>query len=117
MAKVFNINQVTQYKLKAEEESPDASVFNIGALDAQLEAYLLDQVKEKNFTRSFEIVRFGLKGWENFEAKFETEKVFTGVGERTAVTLASMSCIKPYLSELALAIITQQKLTVTDQKN
>jgi len=119
MAKPFNVNQVINYTLAEEKENPEGSVFHLGALDAQLEAYIYDKNKnESNWMLSYELVRFGLKGWDKFEAPFVTEEVHVpGIGKRTAVKLESMNSIKPYIAELALNIIIQSRLSGTDQKN
>ena len=144
--KAFNIHQTRTYSLKADE-GPSKTVFHLGVLDSALSTYLWDSLmawKRPNngqdpegpgsmvvmnkFQRDREVVKFGLKGWDNFQDEKGADIPFDpklhtksypvqGVGNRTGLSHIALDLLKPFLTELAEQIESDNILTEQDEKN
>ncbi len=123
MIPVYNINAVRPYTLKSDEEEVK-TIFSLGNLDPQEEAYLQSTFLTTSYGkkkegekgidtfvtidaahRNIEAVRMKLKGVENFPQtiSFTTKKY--PFGERQIVTDDFLNAISPYISELGKEII------------
>lgn len=143
--KAFNINQTRTYSLK-RDKGPQKTIFHLGVLDSALSTYLFDMlvawrrpagedpetrgsfVTMNKFQRDREVVKFGLKGWENFQdeggnliefsQKEHTQSYpVPNVGNRHGLTPRALDLLKPYLTELAEEIEQDNLLTGEDEKN
>lgn len=136
----FDINQTWDFSLSSDTIEPK-TIFHLGHLDSALATYLMDSVADYKmsdkgragsadiqfnvFQRDRELVRYGVKGWENLaredgsvvEPKFRTAPVGGKVGTRKGLSDESLDLLIPYFSELARAIEEGNKLTETEIKN
>ena len=137
----FNPNYTWPYSLKRDTDNP--TVFLLGPLDGALRAHLDDNnigfsmnqaggdkladINWKNNQRNLQIVRFGVRGWENFndangkplECELQSIPV-PGIdgGNRKGLTLRSFNLIDPNdYAELANAIMAGNRLTAEESKN
>jgi hypothetical protein len=124
-------------------ESP--TTFTLGVLDSALSTHLLDKLVgyRKNdkgpedradtvvlnkFTRDREIVKYGLKGWSGFmdavndhavefDPKLHQKSYALPFGNRNGLSDKALDLLKPFLSELAEEIESDNIVTEQDAKN
>jgi hypothetical protein len=138
----IDLNSTRPYTLKTDKDVPP-TVFHLGYLDPDLEALINDRTtryemnnKGKNAQadavistnqRDLDIVRFGLRGWDDlFDTMgqpilFETESEGTKLGPKKVV---SKKCMKVAFTgrmwairELAAEIVGNNQLTEEEEKN
>lgn len=139
MLKAFDVNQIRRYSLKGDTgENP--TVFLLGVIDSRLFYFLRDRSKSFGLNTqgddapatinleldqySYKVVKYGLRGWENFEhadgspVKFATRnESIPGVGPRTGLTDQALDFLKPYIKELAEEILKDNEVSEQDEKN
>ena len=140
MIYAYDVNQTHRYSLSSDKDG-NPTVFILGVLDSRLSSFLNDKSRafEVNGNGAnaaattvtidldqaeYKVVRYGLRGWENFkrpdgtDVPFETEmESIAGVGPRAAVKAKCMDCIKPFIKELARQILTDNVPTEQELKN
>ena len=118
----IDVNELRSYSLKADAGEPK-SVFRLGFFDEPTRNYIfnlmrLDAKDPKNLS---EIVRFGLRGWENFGGEMVLEQMVESRidgKKRSVVSPASMAKLYPtWIAELANEIFSQNFLTGDEEKN
>lgn len=101
------------------------TIFKLGTFDtfvrAKVEAGLAkiqDSPEEQTFW-IIQIVKFGLKGWENMNVPFTTEEIsIPGVGKRIVASDTSILSLKlEWINELATEIIKDNLLQGKELKN
>jgi hypothetical protein len=140
MVPTYDKNKTIPYMLTVDATEP-RTVFHIGVLDAQAEAYLSSKYRTVQMIGSSELTEKGdqklvpqinidrehrdidtvslcLKGVDNFGAQLS----FTGMkqfpfGKRTVLSDDSLDLIKPYIGELADAIREASEFSAVDEKN
>jgi hypothetical protein len=141
MAKSFNIKKTEEYVLKNDRDLPEEqkSKFHIGYIDSQLLAFIEDKkaswsvnnagsdergnVSVNTGSRNFLLVRFGLKGWDNYTNddnelnKFDTVSVPFAFGPKNGLSLNCMDMVRGYISELADEIDKLNNWTSDKQTN
>jgi len=115
----------------------DRATFVLGVFDSDEQSYLSHYTKKtggekdasgeviENVFSLREVVRLGLKGWENFKdaqgqvVPFETETIkIPHVGDRVVASERSLKLLhKYYITELALKLISDNFLLGDDEKN
>jgi hypothetical protein len=133
MVKVYDAKQSRPYSLKSDTDEPQ-TVFFIGGLIPRLHSHLsngiLDTEKHRVLSGSVvrETVRFGLKGWENFQGldgnliafdeKLHTQSHGTPIGPFKGLTDQALDLI-PWVAqqELFNAITESNTLSGEDLKN
>jgi hypothetical protein len=139
MVIAFDVKQVREYSL-ISDKGENRTIFQLGVIDARLSSFISD--KGRTFSvgtggpeasamvtvdmdqQNYNTVRYGLRGWSNFQnasgfdQKFATtEENVPGVGRRMAVTPECMDLIKPFITELALEIRKDNTFAEQDSKN
>lgn len=146
MLKAFNVNETRDYIVTTErvEQAKDPSyqptIFHLGVLTSALSSFISDSslgfqvngqgpdsqadAKVNLSARRREIVRFGLKGWTNFQdadGKDVTPEFQSfPIGKsrpRQGLTDASIDLVKPWISELAKEIESDNLFTGAEEKN
>jgi hypothetical protein len=136
----FDVNQTWDFSLLSDVSEPK-TIFHLAHLDSALTTYLMDSVADYKmsdrgktgsadiqfnvFQRDRELVRYGVKGWENLnredgtptEPKFRKAPVGGKVGVRSGLSDESLDLLIPYFADLARAIEDGNKLTETEIKN
>lgn len=119
----FDITKVEDYILKRDRTSDDPTIFHIGKLDITLRGYIEDMSKQFGISgngeaeasatvsmnlskKDIEAVRFGIKGWDNFQnsgvaVEFKTESRPTKIGPRHGLADKLLNWLQPYIDELA----------------
>lgn len=111
--------QVTEFTLSADEEPK--TIFKIGTLDSAERAYVLNLFsanKGDAFT-FLEIVKLGLRGWDNFGVEFEKEEAdIPRVGKRQVASKRSMDRLTfDYMVEIASEITRRNTISGQARKN
>jgi hypothetical protein len=138
----IDLHATRPYTLKHDHDTPPTT-FHLGFLDPELEAFINDRTTKYEMNnkgkdaqadatvstkqRDIDIVRFGLRGWDNFNdgngnpVPFETESEGTRFGPKTVV---SKKCMKLAftgrlwaISELATQISGNSLMTEDEEKN
>ena len=137
----INIYESKPYTSKLDADSGNPTVFQIGLIDSMLRAFIEDQTTSFEFSsknpkepakvninaskRNLMVVKFGLKGLENFidprdkkPIKFDTVSVPVNGKNYKAVTDEIVSMFpKALIDELAEAILSENALSEEDAKN
>ncbi|MBI4972896.1 MAG: hypothetical protein HZC16_03660 [Candidatus Omnitrophica bacterium] len=137
----INIYETKPYKSKLDPDKDNPSVFHIGSLDSYLRAYIEDQTTSFEFSsknpkdpakaninaskRNLLVVRFGLKGLDNFldprdkkPVKFDSVSVSLIGKNYTAVSEEILSMLpKALIDELAEVILAENTLSEEEAKN
>ncbi len=137
----INIYESKPYTSKLDADSGNPTVFQIGLLDSMLRAFIEDQTTSFEFSsknpkeaakvninaskRNLMVVKFGLKGLENFidprdkkPVKFDTVSVPVNGKNIKAVTDEIVSMFpKALIDELAEAILAENVLSEEEAKN
>jgi hypothetical protein len=139
MITALDISVTREYSLPEDKASP-RTIFLLGSLDAVLASYLIDNaiiykrpgldqdqtndVILLNRWRQLEVVRFGVKGWKHFSTREGKEAPFTtkefdiaNVGKRQGLTDDSLNYLKPYISQLAFKVTTDNTISEEEEKN
>lgn len=142
MARAFDINATREYVLTEDRGKPEdeQTKFHLGVLDSRLAAKLSDKSKAFGVnakgdddsaatvtlqfdTMHWDVVRYGLKGWDNFPGKDGAEvkcvrknESVAGVGNRMGLTPESMDYLKPYIDELAKEILKDSQVTEDEKR-
>ena len=146
MAIHIDVNETREYILKQDLElsSEKQTIFHLGVLDARLARHLKDSVVSfavndkgpdaqasvvlNRATLQLQIVRFGLKSWSNLLNKSGSPVPFNPeihqksfpipkCGNRTGLTDAAIDMLKPFLSELAREIESDNWMDEAEEKN
>jgi hypothetical protein len=136
----LDITAVREYSLKSDS-GDNPTIFKIGMLDTMLRSAIDDNRARYAFSnkgqdapadifvasnsRDYDVVKFGLKGWENLLDKnsniipYRTDSYnVPSVGVRTGVASDLMMQLNfEWISELAGQIIDANKLTKVQEKN
>jgi hypothetical protein len=142
MLTAIDITQVRHYILEEDRKSTTPTTFHIGQIDGILMAFIEDDATRFGFSqnqdpnekadvfisnneRNLNLVRFGMKGWENFgDAKnnlvgFELQEYnVPGVGARKGVKQELLMRFRlEWLAELASQIRENNTVTEEELKN
>lgn len=118
----IDVNEVRSYSLKSDAGEPK-TVFRLGFFDEPARLYIFNLMRSdaKDPKNLSEIVRHGLRGWENFGGEMVTEQIVEPKidgRKRTVVSQASMSKLFPaWTAELANEIFAQNFLSGEEEKN
>ena len=137
----INIYESKPYKSKFDGDAGNPTVFNLGLLDSHLRAFIEDQTTSFEFSsknpkepakaninaskRNLLVVKFGLKGLENFldprdnkPVKFDTVSAPVNGKNYKAVTDEIISMFpKVLIDELADVILSENTLSENEIKN
>ncbi len=137
----INIYEIKPYKSKLDPDKENSSIFHIGLLDAFLRTHIEDQTTSFEFSsknpkdsakaninaskRNLLVVRFGLKGLDNFldprdkkPVKFDTVSVAVNGKNYTAVSDEILSMLpKVLIDELSEVILSENTLAEEESKN
>lgn len=137
----INIYESKPYTSKLDADAGKPTVFQIGLLDSMLRAFIEDQTTSFEFSsrnpkepakaninaskRNLMVVKFGLKGLENFidprdgkPVKFDTVSVPVNGKNYRAVTDEIISMFpKALIDELAEAVLAENLLSEEEAKN
>ncbi|MFA5316202.1 MAG: hypothetical protein WC369_02120 [Dehalococcoidales bacterium] len=123
--KGINIGETRNFISKHDQDKEHPTVFKIGILDSIVMSGLLDalefdaqhQIKSKH-RYSMELVRFGLKGIENFSAEFKTTKIVRWGQEYEVVDNLTIARIPVLvIDEIAGEIMDDNVLSEGERKN
>ena len=137
----INIYESKPYRSKLDADTSNPTVFNLGLLDSHLRAFIEDQTTSFEFSsknpkdpakaninaskRNLMVVKFGLKGLENFidprdkkPVKFDTASVPVNGKNYNVVTDEIVSMFpKALIDELADVILAENTLSEDERKN
>lgn len=137
----INIFESKPYTSKLDKDTASPTVFQLGLLDSNLRAFIEDQTTSFEFSsknpkeaaraninaakRNLMVVRFGVKGLENFidprdgkPVKFDTVSVPVNGRSCRAMTEEIVSMFpKPLIDELAEVILAENVLSEDEAKN
>lgn len=137
----INIYETKPYHSKLDPDKDNPTIFHIGSLDSYLRAYIEDQTTSFEFSsknpkdpakaninaskRNLLVVRFGLKGLDNFldprdnkPVKFDTVSVAVIGKNYTAASEEILSMLpKALIDELAEVILAENTLSEEETKN
>ncbi len=137
----INIYETKPYHSKLDLDKDNPSIFHVGSLDSYLRAYIEDQTTSFEFSsknpkdpakaninaskRNLLVVRFGLKGLDNFldprdkkPVKFDTISVAVIGKNYTAASEEILSMLpKALIDELAEVILAENTLNEEETKN
>jgi hypothetical protein len=141
MLKLFDPFAIERFTLPDDKDEP-RSVFHLGILDATLYAALKEQASRvevdgglvdtinqrgnmtivaKKKTYELQLVRFGVKGWENLDVPFDATKHLvshpTPVGSRLGLTDEMLTRLKPAIHQLAARLEAINAVEETVEKN
>jgi len=123
-----NRNAVRDYTLTGDTSG---TVFHLGVLDRALRNSLIKRITSKkelediSIMEYFEdVVRFGLRGWENFKNDqgediiYESKEYDTKVGKRVGMKVPLLDHFaKEWLTELANEILDENQIKDEEAKN
>jgi hypothetical protein len=133
----IDVYAVRKYVSPNDPDKENPTVFALGALDARMLSHLKDIHTSAEVTDNgqkinmdaamfnFDVVRFGLKGFENFihpqtgnQVKCDVKAVSVRGRNYETVTDPVMDLLSPALiTELAQEIFSQNQLSVDEEKN
>ncbi len=137
----INIYESKPYKSKFDSDADNSTVFSLGLLDSHLRAFIEDQTTSFEFSsknpkepakaninaskRNLLVVKFGLKGLENFldprdnkPVKFDTVSTPVNGKNYKVVTDEIISMFpKVLIDELADVILSENTLSENEIKN
>jgi hypothetical protein len=137
----INIYETKPYKSKLDPDKENPSIFHIGMLDSYLRACIEDQTTSFEFSsknpkdsakaninaskRNLLVVRFGLKGLDNFldprdkkPVKFDSLSVAVSGKNYMAVREEILAMLpKTLIDELSEVILEENTLTEEESKN
>lgn len=136
----IDLGETLDYTSQFDTDKESPTIFKIGVLDSLIMSKISDSLTvyevdmenpDKNpatrfnySQRQIEVVRFGLKGWENFKDKqgkdvqFRTKSLNYAGKNYEVVSDQSLSCLAFMLiQELAEVIFKQNRLSVEERKN
>jgi hypothetical protein len=139
MIQAFDVSETREYSLQSDKGEPK-TVFIVGWLDSALQAFVNDRtvgfrangrgpdtqadVNVNTNMRLREIVKFGVRGWRNFQDKNSQDVPvdFVSVslgrsGNRTGLSARCRDVLKPYIPELAKQIESGSWLTADEAGN
>lgn len=114
----IDLSQVVEYSLKDDKENP--TIWKLGIIPSSIMAKIMKdaQAPDKQVDVSIAILKIGLKGWENFNQKFEKVKEQFYGYECEVVPLSLLDTIPvESIIELSTKIIEINNLTGQEIKN
>jgi hypothetical protein len=114
MARALNKIAEFDYKLKADQDNPDATVFRLKPLSALQYMEVTDAFQQRGTAAGYNIaLSYGLKGWSKFADASGVEAAFLSQAPSENVARLTMEKI----IELAAAILDASKVTEAEIKN
>jgi hypothetical protein len=111
----LNLNAVHNFTIKEDKDNP--TVWKIGILPSYVYAMVLDNCQ--GIDKLYKLVQFSLKGWENFDCEYKTEKIkFFGVEIDGLATSVLGAIPQDVVAKISMEIITLNKgLSLDEEKN
>lgn len=124
-----NVNEVREYSL-LEDNGDNKTIFNLGQFDTFVRSYLSAKINKIQTDGgdinewSYDVLRFGLKGWKNLKHADGTDVVFSttkvkvpGTTEKEVVSDECIALLKyEWVEELSLDIYKNNWLSAEQKK-